>query len=241
MHDMNAFEQQIAREVVAEAGPEPRFDAMSVSRSVTTHSPTRRFQSMFSATKLVVAGAVVALFGGFLLSGVLTTQQSDPQPPAAAASATASASPAPVPVTTVTGRYGVDFDVDPGPTTTALPGGGERSISLFPHLPIEVSDPRIDGNVLLQEIVDDHPDVRYRMMNLRLETADGAWQAEPVTSIDDGSTPGAISDTFWVGEGAYEGLLLVAALDFGGAGFELSGHIVQSDLPAPATGEASAE
>ena len=39
-------------------------------------SPKWRFQSMFSATKFVVAGAIVALFGGFLLAGVLT-QPSD--------------------------------------------------------------------------------------------------------------------------------------------------------------------
>jgi hypothetical protein len=38
---------------------------------------TWRFQSMFSATKFVVAGVIVALFGGFLLSGVLTQQPGD--------------------------------------------------------------------------------------------------------------------------------------------------------------------
>ena len=45
---------------------------------------------MFSATKFVVAGAIVALFGGFLLSGVLTQQPSDEQLPAVGASASAS-------------------------------------------------------------------------------------------------------------------------------------------------------
>jgi hypothetical protein len=35
---------------------------------------------MFSATKFVVAGALLALFGGFLLSGVLTQQPSDDRP-----------------------------------------------------------------------------------------------------------------------------------------------------------------
>ena len=49
---------------------------------------------MFSATKLVVAGVIVALFGGFLLSGVLTQQPSEPLPPAAAST---SASPEAVP------------------------------------------------------------------------------------------------------------------------------------------------
>ena len=32
---------------------------------------------MFSAVKFIAAGVIVALFGGFLLAGVLTTQQGD--------------------------------------------------------------------------------------------------------------------------------------------------------------------
>jgi hypothetical protein len=42
---------------------------------------------MFSAAKVVVAGAIVALFGGFLLAGVLTQQPSDDRPPVVGASA----------------------------------------------------------------------------------------------------------------------------------------------------------
>ena len=38
---------------------------------------------MFSATKFLVAGAIVALFGGFLVAGVLTTQQDAEVLPAA--------------------------------------------------------------------------------------------------------------------------------------------------------------
>ena len=46
-----------------------------------------RIQSMFSATKFVVSGVIVALFGGFLLTGVLT-QQGQESLPAVGASAT---------------------------------------------------------------------------------------------------------------------------------------------------------
>ena len=42
-----------------------------------------RGSTMFSAVKFVAAGAIVALFGGFLLAGVLTTQQGDEVLPAA--------------------------------------------------------------------------------------------------------------------------------------------------------------
>ena len=44
--------------------------------------PAWRFGSMFSATKYVVAGAIVALFGGFLLAGVLTQQDGEVLPAA---------------------------------------------------------------------------------------------------------------------------------------------------------------
>jgi hypothetical protein len=62
--------------------------------------PDRRLQSMFSATKFVVAGVIVALFGGFLLAGVLPLKPSDDPQPAAVASAPASASPQASPTVT---------------------------------------------------------------------------------------------------------------------------------------------
>ena len=46
------------------------------------HIDTRGF-TMFSALKFVAASAIVALFGGFLLTGVFTTQQGDEMQPAA--------------------------------------------------------------------------------------------------------------------------------------------------------------
>ena len=45
---------------------------------------------MFSATKFLVAGAIVALFGGFLLVGLLTRQQSEEVLPAVGATASPS-------------------------------------------------------------------------------------------------------------------------------------------------------
>lgn len=45
---------------------------------------TGRFAPMLNATRYVVAAAVVALFGGFLLVGVLTTQPEETRPPVGA-------------------------------------------------------------------------------------------------------------------------------------------------------------
>lgn len=90
MHDVNAFERQVADEALRMAGPpEPVDDAAiftAIAATTATRSPKWRFQSMFSATKFVIAGAIVALFGGFLLAGLLTTQQGDEMAPAAVTS-----------------------------------------------------------------------------------------------------------------------------------------------------------
>jgi hypothetical protein len=82
--------------------------------------PQWRFQSMFNATKFVVAGAIVALFGGFLLSGVLT-QPSEDRLPAVGASASAQAEPTGV----VFAEPESVWDVEPDSTSTTaglLPG-----------------------------------------------------------------------------------------------------------------------
>jgi sugar lactone lactonase YvrE len=84
MDDMTIFEEQLGKGLDQLAGPRRPVDAMAIAQSITTHSPKWRFQSMFSATKFVVAGAIVALFGGFLLAGVMTQQPTEQIVPAAA-------------------------------------------------------------------------------------------------------------------------------------------------------------
>ncbi len=107
--DMTAFERQLASGLHHMGGPGRRIDVMAMVRTSTTSTPLGRWSvitrrlgsgmsltpteggfSMFSAVKFVAAAAVVALFGGFLLSGVLTTRPGDEALPAAV---TASASP----------------------------------------------------------------------------------------------------------------------------------------------------
>ena len=101
MDEMTAFDQQIAREVLREAGPSEPVAAAAIfsSLATATQSPKRRFQTMFSATRFVVVGAIVALFGGFLLMSIQTQRPSDDSNPAALATATASpdASPSATP------------------------------------------------------------------------------------------------------------------------------------------------
>jgi hypothetical protein len=100
MDDMNNFERQLAAKVVRMAGPDPHFNALEIARTAAAQSPKWRFQSMFSATKFVVAGAIVALFGGFLLSGVLTERGEEVVP-----AADASVSPVVTDVIDVGGQW----------------------------------------------------------------------------------------------------------------------------------------
>jgi hypothetical protein len=77
MDDMTAFERQVADEMHRIVGPARPVDDLAILDAITTTpSPTWRLQTMFSAAKLVVATAIVALFGSFLLAG-----GSMPQPP----------------------------------------------------------------------------------------------------------------------------------------------------------------
>ena len=90
MDGMSAFERQLAIRLEQMAGPDPSVDVMASVRAATTRAPRMSSQAMFSATRFVVAGVVVALFGSFLLSGVLTQPRGDEPGPAVAASASAS-------------------------------------------------------------------------------------------------------------------------------------------------------
>jgi hypothetical protein len=83
---------------------------------------TRRFQSMFSATKFVVVGVIVALFAGFLLGGVLTQQPSEETVPAVGASASASARPDPTVEATDEAVPTTDPTSEPEPPADLLPG-----------------------------------------------------------------------------------------------------------------------
>jgi hypothetical protein len=80
MEQLTAFEQRLSSELHDMAGSGRRIDAMAMTRSVSNRSeavrsvsnPSHwwRFQPMFNATKLALAGALLALFGGFLISHV---------------------------------------------------------------------------------------------------------------------------------------------------------------------------
>jgi hypothetical protein len=127
MEDMDAFERQLATVMQQGGRASLPVDATAIVHSATTTSPsgrwtviTRRLRgdttsastdggfSVFSALKFVAAGVIVALFGGFLLAGVLTTPQGDEVAPAAVTES-------PSPTTTEQLLSGMDtVEVEPG-------------------------------------------------------------------------------------------------------------------------------
>ena len=188
-------------------------------------------KSMFSATKLMFAGVALAMSGAFLVSGILpgSDQQTIPGAEASPMDSTEPALDAAAtttePITAVSGRFGVDGAGVP--ETSELAGGGKRQVLRWPHLPVDVSDERLDAELVLTETVDHYRGVRYQRMEMRIETADGAWQMEPISSLLGERTGRDRVGSAWVGEGAYDGLRLIANIDFFGHGFDFEGFIVE--------------
>jgi hypothetical protein len=114
MDEMTAFERRLAAELQGMVGPMPRFDVSAITRAAATTPPRWGSPSVFSSTKLVVAGAVLAMFGGLLLNGLLTTQPDEKPAPVVGVSA------APSPDTDQTA--GPTLAPDPSIRSHILPG-----------------------------------------------------------------------------------------------------------------------
>ena len=137
MDDMTAFERLVAGRTQYHAGPiRPVNDAAIFTAITATQSPKWRFQTMFSATKYVVAGVIVALFGGFLLTGVLTQQPSNEQLPAVGASASAQAEPS----AAVTAEPTAEVEADMTTRSDLLPGVDLVTAEVEPGVYRVVSD-----------------------------------------------------------------------------------------------------
>jgi hypothetical protein len=99
LHDMNTFERQVAHEARRLAGPSETVDDAAIFAAIAAAAPTRwGFNPIAGAAKLVVAGAIVSLLSGFLLTSVLDGRLDDGQDFGAVAPASAAiVSPQPRP------------------------------------------------------------------------------------------------------------------------------------------------
>jgi len=173
---------------------------------------TRRFQTMFSATKFVVAGAIVALFGGFLLAGVLTQPSEDVAP--AAVSPSPSTGPDLLP--------GVDLvteEVEPG-VFRVLSDGTDRDMShvaIAPHGSTQVVAGQ-DGSVWVRLRQPPDEDRLFRVGLAGSIDATGLLEWRPDISVDpDGvvwalARPGtqlwSLADGEWTRHAAPSGTML---------------------------------
>ena len=116
MDDMQAIERRSPERCCGVRVPSEPVDDLAIFEAVTAASRSHRWGfTMFSALKLIAAGVIVALFGGFLLAGVLTSQQSDEVLPAAvSASPTTEATSEPTKAPTTSVRT----DILPGVALT---------------------------------------------------------------------------------------------------------------------------
>jgi hypothetical protein len=98
-----------------------------------TNGRTRpRGFTMFSALKIIVAGAIVALFGGFLLAGILTTPRGDEMAPAAVTES-------PSPMTTEQLLSGmVTEEVEPGVLWVRNDGVSDLAYPVDPEVPYDI-------------------------------------------------------------------------------------------------------
>jgi hypothetical protein len=110
MNDLVQLERLVADVAAEAAGPSRPVDVAAITGSATSQSPQWRVQPMFSATKYVAAGAIVALFGGFLLMAAPGDQRTAGVPAAPSGQAGAAAvSASPTPSALTVGGVPVSF------------------------------------------------------------------------------------------------------------------------------------
>jgi hypothetical protein len=200
--------------------------------------------SMFSALKLGVATAVIALVGGLLAISALPDPQADQVP----AAATESASPEVAiedlpPYAAVTGKmwpgsntYGPDRDSD-----FAGPGALWRDWAW--DLRMEVDDPRLNGLFMTNQnylLFDDSDNAYGSSGSLRttigtLKNEGGSWSQAGYGFSKPGSSSYSSNNyvLFLTGEGGYEGLTAMLLMVPAGSYWQLDGVIAPGPFPEP--------
>jgi len=160
------------------------------------HIVTGRFPSMFGATKFVVAGVIVALFGGFLVTGILTPQASEESAPAAVAD-----SPSPMTTQEMLSSF-VTEEVEPGVHRVLNDGAGHDLVA-EPPAGVTVAP---DGSIWLLRASGE----RRRDVNALFELGEDGmhpFEADGPTSGDDVDLAVDAEGVVWVSIGPQENTL----------------------------------
>ncbi len=168
MDDVEAFDRRIAREVLRAAGPSKPVDDLAIFDAITAATGWQEWGlTLFSAVRFLAAAAIVALFGGFLLTSILSRQQGDDVVPAAAS---------PVPAVLVTG----DDSCGCAASTLTYDADGVARGRGTLDCEMRASDPRFAGTV--EGTVDSECHLMPDLMRdcifsgtATMTTDDGAW------------------------------------------------------------------
>lgn len=233
MDDKNAFERQLAAEIDYEVGPPHPVDALAITRTAKTPTSRWRTRSMFSPLKAITAAALVFTIGGVMLIAQPFDQHS--RGPGAELRTTPELVP-------FTARYG--FSSARSAERSTLPDGTTRAAdAAWVFGSLEASDPRFEGNLIVNATTDTYDGVALTSHVQRIENDAGAWQEGPYFRMTwtDRDTPGdeevlagEARQQYFIGEGDYEGLvaLVVSTEELTGGGVTLiEGYIVDGDLP----------
>ena len=150
MDDKTGFEHRLTEELDDMAGPGRDVDALAMTRAVKARSTGWTLRSMFSASKVVLAGGLAALIVAYLVIGGRPLQPVQELVPAASASPSASYSASPSPPATVLPGL-VTETVEPGVLRIVRDDAGHDLDARYPDWRYDLDDMTItpDGTVWL--------------------------------------------------------------------------------------------
>ena len=157
--------------------------------------------------------------------------------PAAAVTAQSPSSSIP-PTVPFTGR--IHFGECTGGSTVVVDGVTQTRGDLCQTPVLEMSDPRLDGDVTVRSDFDVYPDgLTVLRWAFRIENEGGAWQQQPVLTMNFPDGTYSTVTISLIGEGGYEGLTAVAEVPVSNDTWSLDGLIFPGDLPSPTAVDAS--
>lgn len=129
------------------------------------------------------------------------------------------------------GRIGFGAQVSSG-TITSVDGRTESRGAVWAQPVLSMSDPRLDGDVLISWQTDDYPGVTLGTGTWRIETADGVWEGSYPRLEAEGTSDK--TTLVLVGQGAYEGLIAVWEQTIDDSGWDVVGAIFPAGPPPAA-------
>ncbi len=207
----------------------------------------RRYLSMTATLKFATAASLAFVLGVGVAPLLLPSNDGSAVGPSAAQSSSPQADAVEgVRAVTFSGRWQSAGALDSDDETTSYGDPVSTRGSLSHHRVLEMSDPRLDGEVTVSYNQDWYEDLGVVVYNssFRIDNDQGAWVERPGLVMRFPDDAPSAKTTVLVGEGAYDGLIAIAEIDWQSWNtgiFDIRGVIVAGTAPpAPATAPAPA-